>query len=361
MNKTALKADILLIITSIIWGFAFVAQRAGMDFIGPFTYNGIRFALGSLSLLPLIGYFKAKKQTRPEVHAGNTEVRAANTEDRADSAGEVKNRIAADAAASAPTGTDAVATAPIVADAVSSAPTPAMQRSDRLFFILGSLAAGSILFAGASLQQIGLQYTTAGKAGFLTGLYVVLVPIIGIKLGHKTNVPTWLGTFLAIFGMYLLSAPDHLGQVNPGDLLVIGSAFFWAFHVLLIDKLSKRLDPIQLSAAQFAWCALFSLGAAFALEQPRLEAILEVAIPILYGGLGSVGIAYTLQVVAQRDAPPAHSSIILCLEGVFATLGGILILAEPAGLRSLGGSGLMLLGMLATQWDVIRGGSHEPG
>ncbi|WP_304245054.1 DMT family transporter, partial [Gracilinema caldarium] len=191
MNKTALKADILLIITSIIWGFAFVAQRAGMDFIGPFTYNGIRFALGSLSLLPLIGYFKAKKQTRPEARAGNTEVRGDNT-------GADKSRTAARVAA--------------------SGPTLAMRRSDRLFFILGSLAAGSILFVGASLQQMGMQYTTAGKAGFLTGLYVVLVPIVGISLGHKTKIPTWLGAILAVIGMYILSAPDHLGQVNPGDL-----------------------------------------------------------------------------------------------------------------------------------------------
>jgi drug/metabolite transporter (DMT)-like permease len=302
MNKTALKADLLLIVTSIIWGFAFVAQRVGMDFIGPFTYNGVRFALGSISLIPLIMYFNQPHRNQP---------------------------------------------------------ARAQRNADRLVFILGSLAAGSILFIGASLQQMGMQYTTAGKAGFLTGLYVVLVPIVGIVLGHSTKLPTWLGAILAVIGMYILSAPDRLGQMNPGDLLVIASAFFWTFHVLLIDNLSKRLDPIQLSAAQFAFCALYSLIAALVLEQPSLEAILRAAVPILYGGLGSVGIAYTLQVVAQRDAPPAHSSIIMCLEGVFATLGGILILAEPAGLRSIGGSGLMLLGMLATQWDVIFGGSHE--
>ncbi len=324
MNKTALKADLLLIVTSIIWGFAFVAQRAGMDFIGPFTYNGVRFALGSLSLLPLIGYFNAKKQHRPAARNGNTGDKNSSTKE----------------------------------GSAASGYTQAIRRSERLFFILGSLAAGSILFIGASLQQMGMQYTTAGKAGFLTGLYVVLVPIAGIALGHTTKIPTWLGAILAVIGMYILSAPDHLGQVNPGDFLVIASAFFWTAHVLLIDKLSKRLDPIELSAAQFAWCAVYSLAAAVTLEQPRLDAILQAAVPILYGGLGSVGIAYTLQVVAQRDAPPAHSSIIMCLEGVFATLGGILLLAEPAGLRSLGGSGLMLLGMLATQWDVIIGGPH---
>lgn len=323
MNKTAVKADLLLIVTSIIWGFAFVAQRAGMDFIGPFTYNGVRFAVGGLSLLPLMYYFKTKKKKLFMVY---------HPEQTLASSAEAASR---------------------------SIHGRALRNGDRWVFFFGSLAAGSILFIGASLQQMGMQYTTAGKAGFLTGLYVVLVPILGIPLGHSTRLPTWIGAILAVFGMYILSAPDRLGQVNPGDLLVIGSAFFWAFHVLLIDRLSKRLDPIQLSAVQFAWCALYSLITAIVLEQPHVNSILQAAIPILYGGLGSVGIAYTLQVVAQRHAPPAHSSIIMCLEGVFATLGGILILAEPAGLRSLGGSGLMLLGMLATQWDLILGGPHE--
>ncbi len=332
MNKTALQADLLLIITSVIWGFAFVAQRVGMDFIGPFTYNGVRFALGSLSLLPLIAYFNAQKKRPFSVYhpEENPPVLSDPSTGSQVSQSQQVNQV-----------------------------NRAQRRTDRWVFVLGSLAAGSILFIGASLQQMAMQYTTAGKAGFLTGLYVVLVPIVGIVLGHKTGLPTWIGAILAVLGMYILSAPDHLGQINPGDLLVIASAFFWTFHVLVIDKLSKRLDPVQLSAAQFAWCAFYSLVAALILEQPNLDAMLRAAVPILYGGLGSVGVAYTLQVVAQRNAPPAHSSIIMCLEGVFATLGGILILAEPAGLRSLGGSGLMLMGMLATQWDVIFGGSHE--
>jgi drug/metabolite transporter (DMT)-like permease len=339
MNKTALKADVLLVITSIIWGFAFVAQRVGMDYIGPFTYNGVRFALGSLSLLPLIAFFASRNKKKPLVNHG---------EPLPESPGAASYDHAATSL-----GSDSP-------DSLSgSRAIKSLQHSDRLLFLLGSLAAGTILFVGASLQQMGMQYTTAGKAGFLTGLYVVLVPLVGIALGHTTKLPTWLGAILAAIGMYILSAPDHLGQINPGDVLVIISAFFWTFHVLLIDKLSKRIDPIRLSAAQFAWCAAYSLAAALIFEQPDLNAILKAAIPILYGGLGSVGIAYTLQVVAQRDAPPAHSSIIMCLEGVFATLGGILILAEPAGLRNMGGSALMLLGMLATQWDVIFGGSNE--
>jgi drug/metabolite transporter (DMT)-like permease len=292
MNKKALQADSMLLLTSIVWGFAFVAQRVGMDYIGPFAFNGIRFALGSLSLLPLIRFMGKHRQES------------------------FRNR-------------------------------------DRKTFIFGSLAAGAALFIAASLQQVGIQYTTAGKAGFLTGLYVVLVPIAGIFLGQRTGLPTWIGAVLAVCGMYVLSVPDNLGKMNPGDILVIVGAFFWAVHVLLIDNLSRRIDPIRLASAQFAWCALFSLAAAFIVEPLSFAAIRKSMVPILYGGLVSVGVGYTLQVVAQRNAPPAHSSIIMSLEGVFATIGGILILAEPTGIRNITGSLLMLAGMIATQWDVI--------
>ena len=292
MNKKALRADSMLLLTSIVWGFAFVAQRVGMEHIGPFTFNGIRFALGSLSLLPLIRFLGKQKRT----------------------------------------------------------PTRLV---DRRFFIFGSLAAGAVLFIAASLQQIGIQYTTAGKAGFLTGLYVVLVPIAGIALGHRTGLPTWIGAVLAAAGMYVLSAPGNLGKFNPGDLLVIVGAFFWTAHVLVIDYLSRQIDPLKLASAQFAWCALFSMVVAAIAEPLSLMAIWQAAVPILYGGLASVGVGYTLQVVAQRDAPPAHSSILMSLEGVFATIGGILLLAEPAGFRNIAGSILMLSGMIATQWDVI--------
>lgn len=308
MNKTALRADALLLLTSLIWGFAFVAQRQGMEFVGPFTYNGIRFALGSLSLLPLIAVLDAAKGRksgvlRREAGEGGT----------------------------------------------------AMAASDRWLFFLGTLTAGTALFLGASLQQAGLVYTTAGKAGFITGLYVVLVPVFGLFLGHRTGLPTWVGALLAAAGLYLLSAAGSLRAVNPGDALVALSAVFWTVHVLLIDRLAKRIDPVKLASGQFAWCSLFSLAVAAAVEPMALSSIRAAFLPILYGGLGSVGIAYTLQVVAQKDAPPAHSAIILCLEGVFATVGGILILSEPLGLRGLAGSGLMLGGMLATQWELLTG------
>jgi len=301
VNKHALRSDLLLLLTALIWGVAFVAQRLGMEFVGPFTYNGVRFALGAVSLLPLIFIMHRRK---PAV--------------RPDS-------------------------------------TPGRVRSDRLFFALGTFGAGAVLFMGASLQQMGMVYTSAGKAGFITGLYVVLVPIAGVFLGHRTGLPTWFGAAAAAAGLYLLSGAGNLAAVNPGDALVALSAVFWTTHVLVIAKLSKRLDVLKLAAGQFAWVAFFSLIVAFLAEPVRLESIRQALVPILYGGLGSVGIAYTLQVVAQKDAPAAHSAIILSLEGVFAVIGGVLILSEPFGLRSLLGSLMMLGGMIATQWDVISG------
>ncbi len=308
MQKKALRADGMLLLTSIVWGFAFVAQRVGMEHIGPFAFNGIRFALGSLSLLPLIRILGRRSRQMAQTGAPASE---------------------------------------------ASGPVASAQGRCRRPLLVGSLAAGAVLFVAASLQQIGIQYTTAGKAGFLTGLYVVLVPIAGIAFGHKTGLPTWLGAVLAAAGMYALSAPDNLGKVNPGDVLVIIGAFFWTAHVLIIDHFSRRLEPVTLASAQFAWCALFSLVAAVISEPLSFEAIKLAAAPILYGGLVSVGVGYTLQVVAQRDAPPAHASILMSLEGAFATIGGILLLAEPVELRSIVGSLLMLTGMIATQWDVI--------
>jgi len=301
MNKTAIRSDGLLLLTALIWGFAFVAQRSGMEFVGPYTYNGIRFALGSLSLLPLILIMDGMKKGRK---------------------------------------------------AEKAAP---FARSDRILFVLGTLAAGSVLFLGASLQQMGIVHTTAGKAGFITGLYVVLVPLTGIFLGHKTGFPTWLGAAAAVAGLYFLSGAGQLDQVNPGDILVALSALFWTAHVLVIDHLAKRMDALKLAASQFAWVSVFSLAVAMLTETIQLASVMQALVPILYGGLGSVGVAYTLQVVAQKDAPAAHSAIILCLEGVFATIGGVLLLSEPFGLRSLLGSLLMLAGMLATQWDIIVG------
>ena len=282
-----LTADLLLLLVALIWGFGFVAQRAGMAHLGPFTFNGIRFLLGGLCLVPL---------------------------------------------------------------ALKSSPRPAAKDSSALY--IGGTAAGLVLFAGASLQQIGIQYTTAGKAGFITGLYVILVPILGLFYRQSTNKGTWLGALLAVIGMALLSVQERF-TVAPGDLLVLAGAFFWALHVLVLSFFSPRTHVVRLAIIQFTVCGVLSLLMALPYEIITLSAIHDAAFPILFGGIISVGVGYTLQVVAQKRSPPAHAAIILSLESAFAVLGGWFFLDEHLSLRAMTGCGLMLSGMLISQvWPV---------
>ena len=293
MKSRTLKSDTLLLTTAAIWGFAFVAQRIGMDYLGPFAFNGIRFFLGSLSLLPLLMITREQKP-------GN---------------------------------------------APSSASSPGARGMQGLF---GGGLAGLVLFISASLQQVGLVYTTAGKAGFITGLYVVIVPVIGLFFGQKTGKATWIGAFLAASGLYLLSVTESF-TIAPGDLLELIGAFFWAGHVLIIGWLSPRIHPLKLAFYQFVTCAILSLLTALIVESISFYAFCQAALPILYGGLLSVGVAYTLQVVAQRDARPSHAAVILSLEAVFAALGGWMVLGETLTLRGMTGCALMLAGMLSSQ------------
>lgn len=339
MNKKAFRADILLLLTAAIWGFAFVAQSSAMDYVGPFTYNAIRFSLGSLSLLPLIFFRKKKARTETPAEA-------------------------------------------IVPDGAKD------RAAGRLRPFVYTFIAGTVLFVASALQQVGIMFTTVGKAGFITGFYVVLTPIFGIFLGKKTHIPTWVGMVFALIGLYFISRPESITQINPGDFLVIISAVFWACHILVIDHFVQGMDPLALSSGQFAWCALYMFAAAFVVEplvggwaarlaphiplqqwetlaglagSPNASAILlGAAIPVLYGGLASVGIAYTLQVIAQKDAPPAHAVIMLSLEGSFAVLGGMLLRGEKAGPFTLIGFALMLSAMFITQWDVIFAKKARP-
>ncbi|MBU1041892.1 MAG: DMT family transporter [Proteobacteria bacterium] len=294
MQARLFKADALLMLTAIIWGAAFVAQRLGMEHIGPFTFNGIRFALGALALQPLIWRMQATR-AREGGAAG--------------------------------------------------------QGLDSARLIRFGLLAGCVLFAGAALQQVGIVYTTAGKAGFITGLYVVMVPLFGLFLRQRAGAGTWIGALAAAVGLYLLSVNEDF-TIAYGDVLELIGAVFWAGHVLLIGRLSPGMDAtdaVKLASAQFAVCSLLSLGVAVATEPIVLAGISAAAVPILYGGLMSVGVAYTLQVVAQRDANPAHAAIILSLEAVFAAVAGYFVLGEVLAVRALIGCALMLGGMLVSQ------------
>jgi drug/metabolite transporter (DMT)-like permease len=290
MNTRSFRANILLLLTALIWGSAFVAQRVGMDHMGPLLFNGARFALGSLALIPLILRMRAGLSPDTEL-----------------------------------------------------LPRPTIIRH--------GIILGCALFLGSWLQQFGLCYTTAGNAGFITGLYVVFVPLIGLFLKQRYGMGTWIGSAMAVSGMYLLSVTEGF-SISKGDFLVLVSALFWAVHVLLIGRFSdgiRAVDAVRISAVQFGACAAISLAAALVFEPVSLTALKNGMAPILYGGLMSVGIAYTLQVVAQRDASPAPAAIILSMEAVFAALAGWLFLEEIMTVRAIMGCGLMLGGMILAQ------------
>lgn len=292
MDSKRLRANILLLITAAIWGFAFVAQRIGAQYVGAFTFNGIRFAIGSLSLVPLIIYFDRRNKNK-DSNEDNIEVSAKKT------------------------------------------------------IISGSLV-GVMLYLAATFQQVGIKYTTAGKAGFITGLYMVIVPLIGIFLKQKVEKNAWAGVVIAVVGLYLLSINENF-TISFGDLLELIGAFFWSLHILTIDHFSKKVDPLKLSCIQFAACSFLSFVSALIFEQITVSGILGALIPILYGGLLSVGIAYTLQVVAQKDAKPSHAAIILSMESVFGAIGGAIMLGESMSTRGYIGCILILGGILVSQ------------
>ena len=289
-----MKSNLLLLFTAVIWGFAFVAQRAGMEFIGPFTFNTARFAIGSLSLIPLLLVNQRRKFEKEKILPLNDK---------------------------------------------------------KLMY--GGFAAGTVLFLGATFQQGGLVYTDAGKAGFITGFYVILVPILGLFIKQKTSLLTWLGAIVAIVGLYFLSVNETF-DINIGDILVLIGAFFWAIQILVIGYYSTKIDPFQLAFSQFVVCAVLSFVAALITETIVLQNVLLAYLPILYAGLFSVGIAFTIQVVAQREAHPANAAIIMSLEAVFAVIGGWMILNESIPLRGLFGCVMMLIGMILSQLYLFR-------
>jgi drug/metabolite transporter (DMT)-like permease len=275
-------ANFLLLITAALWGLAFVAQRKGMESLDAFTFNAIRFALGAIFVRFALYRSFAKR-----------------------------------------------------ADII------------RL--------PGIVLFVAATFQQIGLIYTSAGSAGFITGLYVIFVPLIGIFRGQRLSRRVLYGILLAVLGLYLINRFESL-QMSLGNLLVLISAVFFAWHVQIVDKYSKLYPTGMLAFDQFGVCALLSfIFAGFwrifmhpfdTISAAYLQNIGIALIPILYGGLISVGIAYTLQIKAQREAEPAPAAVIMCLEGVFAMIGGYLILSENITLRSILGAAMLLIAML---------------
>jgi len=286
-----------LVLASAIWGIAFVAQRKGNESLNPLLFNGLRFALGTLAIL-LVSLW-ITRTSKPE----------------------------------------------------------------RFTFRPQFVLLGAVLFIAASLQQIGLLWTSAGSAGFITGLYVVFVPLIGLWRSQRPGKSIIAAVLFAVLGLWLINRGSSI-DATFGNLLVLISALFWAFHVQLIDKLTCRYSSFELAIWQYLICALFSLlswwlGNMLGWIAPRSlnsigASIWQAALPLLYGGLASVGIAYTLQLHAQKSVPPAPASIILCLEAVFALLGGWMLLSERLTVYALSGAGLLLMAMLISVWASAR-------
>lgn len=215
--------------------------------------------------------------------------------------------------------------------------------------LVGGLLAGTVMFAGFTFQQIGLLYTSAGNAGFITGMYIVLVPIVGIFLKHKTQTKTWLGVVLASLGLYVLCVDDNF-KVGYGDSLELIGVVFWTMHVLSIAWLSNKVDAINLSIVQFVVAAILASIAALIYEAPTVVGLSAALIPLLYAGIASSGIACTLQTIGQRNIEPSIAALIFASEAVFAVLGGWLILDEVMTIKEVAGCGFMMLGMIVSQW-----------
>lgn len=303
MNRK-LKNDALLVLTALIWGSAFVAQSVGMDYLGPFTFNSLRCLMGGLVLLPVIWFMGRKgpggrKKTEPRADTQN---------------GKIDRELA----------------------------------EDKKTLWIGGVCCGIALAAASSLQQIGLVYTSAGKAGFITALYILIVPVLGLFLGKKVGGKTWAGVGLAVLGMYFLCIKEGF-FISYGDFLVMICAFIFSLHILIIDYFSPKVDGVKLSCIQF-WIAGILCALPMILnEKPTPGAVAAAWLPLLYAGVLSCGVAYTLQIIAQKNTDPTVASLILSLESVFAALTGWLLINETLSPKELFGCVLVFTAIILAQ------------
>ena len=304
------KNVILLVLTAFIWGTAFVAQSVGMDYLEPFTFNGVRSLIGGIALLPCIWFL-----------------------------GRMNGKA-------------------VSADEDGRMEEGKLSPADRKELALGGIACGLLLFCATSLQQIGIQYTTAGKAGFITAFYIVIVPVLGIFLGKRIGWKVWLAVAAALAGLYFLCITDKF-TVGKGDVLIFVCAVVFSVHILVIDHFSPRVDGVKMSCIQFLVCGIMSLPFMFALETPKAGAMLEGWMPLLYAGVLSCGVAYTLQIIGQKNMNPAVASLILSLESCFSVLAGWAVLGERLSVRETAGCVLMFTAIILAQMPDGRENGKE--
>ena len=288
MKKKQIKGMLLLLLAAIIWGSAFVAQSVGMEYVGPFTFNCVRTLIGGIVLIPcitLLNHGKVKKK---------------------------------------------------------------MTSSEKKRLMIGGICCGIALAIGSTLQQFGIMYTTVGKAGFITACYIVIVPIIGIFLKKKCSPFIWAAVVMALVGLYLLCITDGF-SIGLGDILVLVCAFLFSLHILVIDYFSPKADGVKLSCIQFLVCGILSMIPALILEHPQISSILTAWLPILYAGVMSCGVAYTLQVVGQKNVNPTVASLILSLESCISVLAGWVLLDQKLSIKELLGCVIMFAAIILAQ------------
>ena len=295
MKTGQMKNSLLLLLTSFIWGVAFVAQSVGGEAVGCFTFNGVRSLIGAFVLIPVIYFLDNQKKKE---------------------FGEEKFLE---------------------------------QKGDSKTLLLGGVCCGVMLCIASNFQQFGISFTTVGKAGFITAMYILIVPILGLFMKKKVGVKVWLGVVLATIGLYMLCMTSESFSLSKGDFLVLICAGFFSLHILIIDYFSPKVDGVRMSCIQFFVCGIISVIIAFIFESPSLSAIVSGWLPILYAGVLSCGVAYTLQIVGQKNMDPTVASLILSLESVFSVLAGWLILNQTMTLREFSGCGLMFLAIILAQ------------
>jgi len=310
MNKKNLRGILLLLITATVWGVAFVAQSVGMEHLNAFAFNSIRNLIGVVVLLPFMIYRNhTAKQKQPS-------------------------------------------TMPLSNNDSSSEKQPPKNNSflsRHKDLMLGGLVCGTALCIASNLQQMGIEHSTVGKSAFITTLYIVLVPILGIFLKKKVPLKTWLGVILAMIGFYLLCMKNEAFVLGIGDIYLLLCALFFSFQILLVDYFVQKVDGVALSALQFFVCGILSgIGMLFT-EIPSFSDVAASAIPLLYAGAISCGIGYTLQIIGQKDVPASIASLIMSLESVIAALAGWVLLHEVLSQKEFIGCGLVFVAVILTQ------------
>lgn len=292
--KQQIKSSLILLLTATIWGVAFVAQSVGMEYIGPFTFNAIRCVLGGLVLIPVILVLKKKKETGAENQ----------------------------------------------------------EKEDKKTLWAGGIACGVILCIASNLQQFGIMEASVGKSGFFTALYIVMIPVIGIFIGKRPGIKLWFCAALAVVGMYLLCMKDGSFTIERADIMLLLCALVFSFHILVVDYFSPKVDGVKMSCIQFFVCGVLSAVGMLFTETPDISNIQAAWLPLLYAGLLSCGVGYTLQIVGQKGINPVIASLIMSLESVISALAGWVILGQVLSPKEILGCVLMFVAIIITQIPI---------